>query len=53
MALLREQTGSYTMVFYSSMVTFSLAALLLALAKKPVKRDVEGINNNERGNYGI
>jgi len=45
MALLREYSGSYNMVFYSAMVTFSLAALLLALAKKPVKYKVEEIHN--------
>ena len=35
MALLRDATGSYTAVFYSSMATFAGAAVLLALARKP------------------
>ncbi len=35
MARIREETGSYTLVFYSSAATFTLAAVLLALAVKP------------------
>lgn len=35
MARVREETGSYSAVFYSAAVTFTLAAILLALAVKP------------------
>ncbi len=35
MALLRDAAGSYTPVFYSAVVTFAAAAVLLALARKP------------------
>ena len=35
MSVLRERTGSYDAVFYSAMATFALAAVLLALARKP------------------
>lgn len=37
MSLLRDATGSYTMVFYSATATFALAAVLLAMAKKPTR----------------
>ena len=35
MAQIREATGSYALVFYSAAGTFTLAAILLALAVKP------------------
>ena len=38
MARIREETGSYSAVFYSAAVTFTLAAILLALAAKPKRR---------------
>lgn len=41
MARVREETGSYSAVFYSAAVTFTLAAILLALAVKP-KRPAVG-----------
>ena len=38
MAQIREATGSYTLVFYSAAGTFTLAAVLLALAVKPKRK---------------
>ena len=35
MSVIRESTGSYLAVFYSAAVTFTIAAVLLALAVKP------------------
>ena len=35
MSVIRESTGSYLPVFYSAAVTFTIAAVLLALATKP------------------
>ncbi len=35
MSVIRESTGSYEAVFYSAAVTFTIAAVLLALAVKP------------------
>lgn len=35
MSMIRESTGSYLPVFYSAAVTFTIAAVLLALAVKP------------------
>ncbi|MXW29272.1 MAG: MFS transporter [Chloroflexi bacterium] len=35
MSMVRESTGSYLPVFYSAAVTFTIAAVLLALAVKP------------------
>ena len=35
MSVIRESTGSYLPVFYSAAVTFTIAAVLLALAVKP------------------
>ena len=35
MSVIRESTGSYDAVFYSAAVTFTIAAVLLALAVKP------------------
>ena len=35
MSVIRESTGSYLSVFYSAAVTFTIAAVLLALAVKP------------------
>jgi hypothetical protein len=41
--VIRESTGSYDAVFYSAAVTFTIAAVLLALAVKP-KRPQRAVN---------
>ncbi len=43
MSMIRESTGSYLPVFYSAAVTFTIAAVLLALAVKP-KRPQRAVN---------